>query len=74
MNPVIETWLRRGVWLIIAISLGWIAYTFAYGYRVCRLSGTGEITCFWTAATASFLTVVDHVVWTITRLLRVVLP
>jgi hypothetical protein len=67
-------WAARALWLMLAVSLGWLIYAFASEYGLCRAAGTGKIGCFFIALVISGSDALVFAVATIGKLLMVFLP
>jgi hypothetical protein len=70
----VHLWVRRGYWLLLAISLIAVAYVFGPNYTSCRMDGTGKIACFFIALILSYFEVLIFVVVGIGKLLLLILP
>ena len=59
---------------MLAISLGWLIYTFASEYGSCRDGGIGKIGCFFLALILSGWDVLVFIIATVGKLLTAFLP
>jgi hypothetical protein len=74
MSRFPHTWLRRAVWLMLAISAGWVAYKFGSAYSACRTHGTEKVGCVGTAVASAYTDIWLLISTTVVKLLTFVLP
>jgi type IV secretion system protein VirD4 len=68
------SWAGRAVWLMLGISVLWVAYRFGRTYAYCRDSGVGEKGCVVSALFDIYLEVLLLVTSTVAKILDFVLP
>lgn len=70
----LPTWAGRAVWLMLAISGGWVAYRFGHAYSHCRSNDTEKAICIVSATWNTFFDVWLLIIGTLFKIATVLLP
>jgi hypothetical protein len=74
MNVLPHGWAARALWLMLAVSAGWITYLFTSNYGSCRAHGSEQLGCFVIALFLSCMEALLFAFLTIINLLIFILP
>jgi hypothetical protein len=74
MSRFPHAWLRRAIWLMLAISAGWVIYKFGSAYAQCRAIGSAKGTCILSALFDAYQDVWVLVTSTVYKILSFLLP
>jgi hypothetical protein len=69
-----QQWAACALWLMLAVSAGYIIFAFVSHYGSCRADGTGKIGCFLVALFASLLEALAFAFVTVVKILTFILP
>jgi hypothetical protein len=74
MTRLLQRWLGRVLWFMIAIAAGWIVYRLVVTYGTCRLAASDAESCLFEALGKTWLDVLGMAVRGFLALLQLILP